>query len=49
MAYREKGRSWGNGLTGEGQFLGNDLTKGVRPHKESFPVYRNVFIMEMAY
>ena len=36
MAYREKGRSWGNGLPGEGQFLGNGLTRGSGPTKRDF-------------
>ncbi len=43
------GRPWGNGLPGEGQFLGEWPDQGVRPHKEGFLVYRNGPIMEMVY
>ena len=43
------GIPWGNGLPGEGQFLGEWPDQGVRPHKEGFLVYRNGPIMEMVY
>ena len=45
----EPGRPWGNGLPGEGQFLGEWPDQGGRPHKEGFLVYRNGPIMEMVY